>query len=65
MIRTTEMTVGDKKAMSEQMTPEEAYDKGLYQVALILDRDRRVRKSLGLQTLQESVVKPKRGIMKK
>ena len=65
MIRTTEMTVGDKKAMKEQMTPEEAYDKGLYQVALILDRDRRVRKSLGLQTIQESIIKPRRGMMKR
>jgi hypothetical protein len=59
------MTVGDKKAMKSIMSPEEAYDKGLYQVALILDRDRRVRKSLGLKTLQESRDKPRRGMMKR
>lgn len=58
-------TKDDKQSMKEQMSPEEAYDKGLYQVALILDRDRRVRKSLGLQTIQESRDKPKRGMMKR
>jgi hypothetical protein len=65
LIRTTERNAGDKKAMRNMMTPEEAYDKGLYQVYLILDRDRKARIGLGLKPLHEAAVTPKRGRMKK
>jgi len=45
----------EQRAMEKIMTPEEAYDKGYYQMAFILDRDRRIREALGMPSLYTAV----------
>jgi len=55
----TKMSVGEKKSMKAMMTPEEAYDKGFYQIANILAQDRRIRESLGMSSLHDAIRTPK------
>jgi len=45
----------EQRYMKKVMTPQEAYDKGLFQLANILETDRRIREALGMPSLYEHI----------
>lgn len=51
------LTKSEDKAMKEMMSPEEAYDKGFYQIAILLEKDRIIRMSLGMPSLDDAIHK--------
>lgn len=57
-IKKHELGVGDERAMKKMMTIQEAYDGGYLQMYLILESDRRIRKALGMASLQEAIHNP-------
>jgi len=53
-----ELGINDERAMKRMMTSQEAYDKGYYQMYLILESDRRIREALDMPSLQECIHNP-------